>query len=176
MVSPRAPGPNRKKVATISKMLPDNLREHAVAAAVEGFDNQALTGGKYDRGELTLEISADRIVPVCQFLKYDRNFIRLSSVTAVDRHPSEPRFEVVYHLHSVERKERLRLKCRVPGADPVIESVTSVWGSANWYEREVFDLFGIRFVNHPDLRRILMPDDWEGHPLRKDYPVTGPRV
>jgi NADH-quinone oxidoreductase subunit C len=157
-------------------MLPDSLREHTVAAAVEGFDQQAVTAGKYDRGELTLEIAPDRIVPVCQFLKYAQNFIRLSSVTAVDRYPAEPRFEVVYHLHSVERKERLRLKCRVHGIDPVIESVTSVWRSANWYEREVFDLFGIRFLNHPDLRRIMMPDDWEGHPLRKDYPVTGPRV
>jgi NADH-quinone oxidoreductase subunit C len=176
MGSPRAPGPDRKKVAATSKMLPDNLREHSAARAVEGFDSQVLTGGKYDRGELTLEIAAERIVPVCRFLKDDQNFIRLSSVTAVDRYPSEPRFEVVYHLHSVERKERLRLKCRVEGADPVIESVTSVWRSANWYEREVFDLFGIRFLNHPDLRRIMMPDDWEGHPLRKDYPVTGPRV
>ena len=156
-------------------MLPENLRENALAAAVEGFDSQALTSGKYDRGELTLEIAPERIAAVCQFLKYDRNFVRLSSVTAVDRYPAEPRFEVVYHLHSVESKTRLRLKCRVYGTDPVIESVTPVWRSANWYEREVFDLFGIRFLNHPDLRRIMMPDDWEGHPLRKDYPVTGPR-
>ncbi len=72
--------------------------------------------------------------------------------------------------------QRLRLKCRLPGVNPEIESVTSVWRSANWYERETFDLFGIRFLNHPDLRRIMMPDDWEGHPLRKDYPVTGSRV
>ena len=157
-------------------MLPENLRENALAAALEGFDTHALTGGKYDRGELTLEIAPGRIVSVCQFLKYDRNFVRLSSVTAVDRYPAEPRFEVVYHLHSVESKTRLRLKCRVYGTDPVIESVTPVWRSANWYEREVFDLFGIRFLNHPDLRRIMMPDDWEGYPLRKDYPVTGPRV
>ena len=157
-------------------MLPENLRENALAAAVEGFDSQALTGGKYDRDELTLEIAPGCIVSVCQFLKYDRTFVRLSSVTAVDRYPAEPRFEVVYHLHSVESKTRLRLKCRVYGTDPVIESVTPVWRSANWYEREVFDLFGIRFLNHPDLRRIMMPDDWEGHPLRKDYPVTGPRA
>ena len=99
--------------------------------------------------------------------------MRLSTVTAVDRYPAEPRFEVVYHLHSIERNERVRLKCRLEGDDPEIESVTSVWRSANWYEREVFDLFGIRFRNHPDLRRIMMPDDWEGHPLRKDYPDHG---
>jgi NADH-quinone oxidoreductase subunit C len=157
-------------------MLPDNLRERAVATAVESFDADAVIGGNLDRGELTLEVRPAKIVSVCGFLKYDQSFVRLSSVTAVDRYPAEPRFEVVYHLHSVERKERVRLKCRIGGVDPVIESVTSVWRGANWYEREVFDLFGIRFVNHPDLRRIMMPDDWEGYPLRKDYSVTGPRV
>jgi NADH-quinone oxidoreductase subunit C len=100
----------------------------------------------------------------------------LSTVTAVDRYPSEPRFEVVYHLHSIARNQRLRLKCRLPGENPVIDSATVVWRSANWYEREVFDMFGIHFLNHPDPRRILMPEDWEGHPLRKDYPIAGPRA
>jgi len=100
----------------------------------------------------------------------------LSTVTAVDRYPAEPRFEVVYHLNSLERKQWLRLKARIGGENPTIESVTSVWRGANWYEREVFDLFGIRFTGHPDLRRIMMPDDWEGHPLRKDYPITGTRI
>ena len=157
-------------------MLPENLQQHAVAAAVEAFDADAVVGGAYDRGELTLEIAAAKIVSVCGFLKYDQKFVRLSTVTAVDRYPSEPRFEVVYHLHSLEQKSRVRLKCRVFGTDPVIESVTSVWRSANWYEREVFDLFGIRFLLHPNLTRILMPDDWEGYPLRKDYPVTGYRM
>jgi NADH-quinone oxidoreductase subunit C len=157
-------------------MLPENVRQHAVAAAVEVFDADAGLGGAYERGELTVEIATAKIVSICGFLKYDQKFIRLSSVTAVDRYPAEPRFEVVYHLHSLEQKQRIRLKCRVSGTDPVIESVTSVWRSANWYEREVFDLFGIRFLNHPNLRRIMMPDDWEGYPLRKDYPVTGSRV
>ena len=157
-------------------MLPDSLREHALALAVATFDADAVTGGKFDRGELTLEIAPAKISSICGFLKYDQKFVRLSSVTAVDRHPAEPRFEVVYHLHSVERNERVRLKCRVNGVDPAIESVTSVWRGANWYEREVFDLFGIRFLNHPNLRRILMPEDWEGHPLRKDYPITGYRI
>jgi NADH-quinone oxidoreductase subunit C len=157
-------------------MLPDSLREHPVAAAVEAFDADAVRGGKYDRKELTLETPPAKIVSVCGFLKYDQKFVRLSTVTAVDRYPLEPRFEVVYHLHAIEPYQRLRLKCRVRGEDPVIESVTSVWRSADWYEREVFDLFGIKFMNHPDLRRILLPDDWNGHPLRKDYPVTGTRV
>jgi NADH-quinone oxidoreductase subunit C len=157
-------------------MLPDSLRDRGVALAVEAFDSGAVQGGKFDRGEVTLEIAPARIASVCGYLKYDQKFVRLSSVTAVDRHPAEPRFEVVYHLHSVERKLRVRLKCRLPGGDPVIESVTSVWRAAGWYEREAFDLFGIRFTGHPDLRRIMLPDDWEGHPLRKDYPVTGSRV
>src|SRR5580692_10094322 len=157
-------------------MLPENLKEHAVAASVEAFDAEALRGGKYELGELTLEIAPGKIVSICGFLKYDQKFIRLSSVTAVDRYPSEPRFEVVYHLHSIETEQRVRLKCRVFGTDSAIESVTSVWRGANWYEREVFDLFGISFLNHPDLRRIMMPDDWEGHPLRKDYPITGNRI
>jgi len=157
-------------------MLPENLRDRATAAAVDAFDTDAVEGGKFEMEELTLEVAAAKIVSVCGFLKYDQKFIRLSSVTAVDRYPGEPRYEVVYHLHSVERNERVRVKCRLAGADPVIESVTGVWRSANWYEREVFDLFGIRFVNHPDLRRIMIPDDWEGYPLRKDYPVTGSRV
>ena len=162
-----------KTVTTV--MLPDPLREHALDVAVADFDADAVTGGKFDRGELTLEIAAAKIASVCGFLKYDQGFVRLSSVTAVDRYPAEPRFEVVYHLHSIEKNQRVRLKCRVNGSGPAIESVTSVWRGANWYEREVFDLFGIRFLNHPDLRRILMPDDWEGYPLRKDYPVEGPR-
>jgi len=157
-------------------MLPDTLREQPIAAAVAAFDADAVTAGKLDRGELTLEIAPAKINSICGFLKYDQKFVRLSTVTAVDRYPAEPRFEVVYHLHAVEGNKRVRLKCRLPGANPEIESVTSVWRGANWYEREVFDLFGIRFLNHPDLRRILMPDDWEGHPLRKDYPVTGARI
>jgi len=114
---------------------------------------------------------------LCRYLKDSEKFIRLSGITAVDLHPAEPRFEVVYHLHSLERNQRIRLKCRLSGVTssniPEIDSVTSVWRSANWYEREVFDMFGIGFRNHPNLVRILMPTDWEGYPLRKDYPVHG---
>jgi NADH-quinone oxidoreductase subunit C len=157
-------------------MLPENLRDRPIAAALEAHDNTAITGGKFDRGELTIEIAPGKIVDICRYLKYDEKFVRLSTVTAVDRYPVEPRFEVVYHLHSLQRNERLRLKCRVTGEKPQIDSVTPVWRSADWYEREVFDLFGIRFNGHPDLRRIMLPDDWEGHPLRKDSPVTGSRV
>jgi NADH-quinone oxidoreductase subunit C len=157
-------------------MLPEKLKENTLALAVHEFDAGALVDGKFDRAELTFEIAPARIVNVCRFLKTQQEFVRLSTVTGVDRYPDEPRFEVVYHLHSLARNQRLRLKCRLESANPEIDSVTAVWRSANWYERETFDLFGVRFRNHPDLRRIMLPDDWEGHPLRKDYPVTGPRV
>jgi NADH-quinone oxidoreductase subunit C len=149
-------------------MNPEQLLE-----TLRAWDAGAVLASKIDRGELTVEVAPERIVPVCRFLKAELWFVRLSAVTAVDRFPAEPRFEIVYLPHSIERNERLRLKCRVGGERPEIDSVTSVWRSANWYEREVFDLFGVRFRNHPDLRRILMPETWSGHPLRKDYPVTG---
>jgi NADH-quinone oxidoreductase subunit C len=153
-------------------VLPETLLEYPDAVAVQ----DAVVTGKYDRGELTLEIEPSRIVEVCARLKGEQQFVRMSDLTAVDRYPEEPRFEVVYHLHSLSRNARLRLKCRVSGAKPAIDSVTPVWRGADWFEREVFDLFGIEFRNHPDLRRIMLPDDYEGHPLRKDYPVTGTRV
>ncbi|MBK9167427.1 MAG: NADH-quinone oxidoreductase subunit C [Bryobacterales bacterium] len=124
-------------------------------------------------GELTVEVAAEDLVAACQVLKAQHKFVRLSTVTAVDRFPAEPRFEVVYHLYSIEHNQRLRLKCHVGGEAPEVDSVTGVWQGANWYEREVFDLFGIRFRNHPNLTRIMMPEDWQGHPLRKDYPVNG---
>ena len=141
----------------------------------------AILSAKHHCDELTLEIAPERIVETCRFLKHDLAFIRLSDLTAVDRYPEEPRFEIIYHLHSLEPNERLRLRSRLfsskeSGTNPAIDSVTSVWRAANWYEREVFDLFGITFHNHPELQRILLPADWEGHPLRKDYPITGTRV
>ena len=157
-------------------MLPETLQQYPIAQALASFDADASAGGKFDRGELTLEIDAAKIVPVCMRLKTEEKFIRCSDVTALDYYPAEPRFVVVYHLHSLARNERLRLKCRVSGQNAAIDSVTGVWRSANWFEREVFDLFGIQFRNHPDLTRIMMPEGWEGHPLRKDYPVTGNRV
>jgi NADH-quinone oxidoreductase subunit C len=157
-------------------MIPDELKTSPVVAALLSAQPDALLAGKLDRGELTLEIAPGHITGVCHFLKVEHKFVRISTVTAVDWYPAEPRFEVVYHLHSPERNERLRLKCRLQGTNPEIDSVTAVWRGANWYERETFDLFGIRFRNHPNLQRIMLPETWEGHPLRKDYPITGDRV
>lgn len=106
-----------------------------------------------------------------------QGYAMLLDVGGVDylgRRPAAERFEVVYHLLDVRRHRRLRLRVPVPEQAPEVPTVSDLWPSANWAEREVFDLFGIRFTGHPDLRRILMPDDWEGHPLRKDYPLRGP--
>jgi NADH-quinone oxidoreductase subunit C len=132
---------------------------------------------RFDRNELTIYVERSAIREACAILRDSPqaqiNF--LSDLTCVDLYPSEPRFEVVYHLLSMKRKERVRLKVQLPGADPSLESITGVWPAANFFEREIFDLFGVRFQGHPYLRRLLMPEDWEGHPLRKDYPVEGYR-
>jgi NADH-quinone oxidoreductase subunit C len=101
----------------------------------------------------------------------DLRFAFLAEVTAVDLHPREPRFELVYMCVSIEHKFRLRMKVRLSGGDARVATVSGIWPAANWLEREVWDLFGIQFDGHPDLRRLLMPEDWEGFPLRKDYPV-----
>ena len=127
------------------------------------------------RGETTIVVPREHIRRAAEFLRTEPSlqFTFLSDITTVDRFPLEPRFEVNYHLLSIERGMRLRLKVRLAGNDPNVLSVVPVWPTANWHERESFDLFGIRFEGHPDLTRILMPDDWEGYPLRKDYPVEG---
>ena len=154
-------------------MLPEALSGNETAAALNARSPQAITGGEGSLGEAVLWIRREEIAGVCRFLRDERNFERLSGLTVIDRHPIEPRFEVVYLLHSISKNERLRLKVALPGDAAELETVTGIWEGANWYEREAFDLFGVRFEGHPDLKRILMPDDWEGHPLRKDYPVHG---
>jgi NADH-quinone oxidoreductase subunit C len=116
----------------------------------------------------TIGIPSNSIVDVCRALR-DRGFLFLADITAVDWWPREPRFEVVYHLASA--RQRLRVKTRVPAEAARLPTVQTVWPGANWLEREVWDLFGILFEGHNDLRRLLMPEDWEGHPLRKDFPV-----
>jgi NADH-quinone oxidoreductase subunit C len=150
-------------------------QEHHVVQKLKNWDPQTVAEVIESRGETTVVVPKENIQRVAQFLATEPSiaFTFLSDISAVDRFPLEPRFEVNYHLVSLERRERLRLNVRLPGSAPVIETVTSVWPTANWHERESFDLMGIRFEGHPDLTRIVMPDEWEGHPLRKDYPVEG---
>jgi len=155
----------------------EQLKEHPAVARLTGWNRQAVTGVKFDREEMTIYVAREAIREACALLRNDSNcpFNYLSDITCVDWYPSEPRFEVIYHLLSIQNKERVRLKVELSGEMPALDSVTSVWPGANYFEREVFDLFGIRFNGHPYLRRLLMPENWEGHPLRKDYPVEGYR-
>jgi NADH-quinone oxidoreductase subunit C len=149
----------------------------AVVKRLREFNPEAVEDVQLFRGELTVRIRAMSLRLVCEFLRDDKelSFKYLSDLTALDHYPSEPRFETVYHLYSIERNQRLRLKVRLGGDDPRLDSMVQVWPAANAFEREVFDLFGIHFVSHPYLFRIVLPEDWEGHPLRKDYPTEGYR-
>lgn len=126
------------------------------------------------RGETTVVVKKEEVVAICSFLKKEEGFNFLTDLCGVDYLGSAPRFMVVYHLYNIKTHERLRLKVPVEEKAPQVDTVSGVWATANWLERECWDLMGISFNNHPDLRRILMPDDWQGHPLRKDYPVQGP--
>ena len=139
------------------------------------FPGEVAATGSF-AGQTWAVLNRERLADICRFLKEDPDIKMdyLIDVTAVDHMPREPRFEVVYQLHSMKHGHRLRLKVPVTEEDPSVPSVAPVWRTANWHERETYDLLGIVFTGHPDLRRILMPDDWEGHPLRKDYPMQGP--
>jgi len=145
---------------------------HAIIAALEPL----VPGAAYEAGAsvdfATIYVPRDRLVDTCRALRDapSLRFAALVEVTAADYVPRSPRFEVVYHLLSIANRLRLRLKVRAGEADPV-PTVQGVWPSAGWLEREVWDMFGVVFDGHPDLRRLLMPEDWEGHPQRKDYPV-----
>ena len=124
------------------------------------------------RDETTLFVRPENIVEVCRTLRDDFDFNMLASQTAVDYWPQEdPRFNVVYQMHSLPHNIYLCLRVPVPGQNPTVPSIVGIFPNANWHERELWDMFGIRFEGHPDLRRILMPYEWEGHPLRKDYPL-----
>jgi NADH-quinone oxidoreductase subunit C len=155
----------------------EQLKTHPAVARLLGWEPESVLGAKFDREEMTIVVDRSRIREACAVLRDDPacDFNFLSDVTCVDWYPAEPRFEVVYHLLSIPRKDRVRLKVRLDSSDPAVDSLTPLWPGANYFEREVFDLFGIRFSGHPYLRRILMPEDWQGHPLRKDYPVEGYR-
>jgi NADH-quinone oxidoreductase subunit C len=150
----------------VFEAMPDN-------AAVKALTELA-TDAKFDRNELTITVVSENIVAACQAVKAaGYNFFE--DLTAVDWYPQEPRFQLSYHIVSHTLKQRIRVAVQLGSTDPTVSSITSVWPSANFYEREVFDLFGINFPGHPRLTRIMMPENWEGHPLRKDYPVEGYR-
>ena len=155
----------------------EQLKGHPALARLLAWNPKAVEGVKFDRDEMTIYVERSAIREACALLRDDPNcpFNYLSDITCVDWYPSEPRFNVVYQMLSIPKRERVRLKVKLYGDAPALESVTSVWPGANYLEREVFDLFGIRFNGHPYLRRLLMPENWEGHPLRKDYPVEGYR-
>jgi NADH-quinone oxidoreductase subunit C len=157
----------------------EELAEHPAVRAILAWKPEALTEAKFDRGELTLTIAPEEIRAAAA-AEQAAGYNFFEDVTAVDWLPATPRFQLSYHLLSHSYKERIRLRVMLgegnpEAAAPEVDSITPLWPSANFYEREVFDLFGIRFSGHPNLRRIMMPDDWQGHPLRKDYPVEGYR-
>jgi len=133
-----------------------------------------VTDFKDTRGEVTLIVPRTSIVDVCWFLKAECDFNMLADLCGADRGPEEdPRFEVNYHLFSTKHFNRLRLKVLLSDDEPNVPTVVGVWKTANWHERETYDLFGVIFDDHPDLRRILLPSDFDGHALRKDYPLRG---
>jgi NADH-quinone oxidoreductase subunit C len=146
-------------------------------AAIESAVPGAVVDHVAHAGEMTVEIVPERLLEVARFVKGPPlSFVLLSDVTCAD-FPEEPgRFRVAYHLFSLESGQRLRLRVWAGAEEPALDSVTGVWRTADWHEREVWDMFGVRFRGHPDLARILMPLDWEGHPLRRDYPLGGEDV
>ncbi|MBZ5668423.1 MAG: NADH-quinone oxidoreductase subunit C [Acidobacteriia bacterium] len=154
-----------------------DLANNLAFKELQKYDPEAIEDARAFRDEVTLYIRPAHLIRACEFLRDEPGlkFSFLADVTALDLYPQEPRFEVVYHLLSIETAERLRLNIRVSGQNPRANTAVPVWPSANAFEREVFDLFGIVFEGHPFLQRLLLPEDWEGHPLRKDYPTEGYR-
>jgi len=150
---------------------------NVVAECLRSWNPKAAAEVIEFRGETTIVVPRELLRATAERCREDAKlqYNLLTDATCVDRYPAEPRFELNYHLVSIPRREKVRLRVWLGGNDPVVDSLVPVWPGANWLEREIFDLFGIRFAGHPDLRRILLPDDWEGHPLRRDYPVEGYR-
>ena len=155
-----------------------SLEPNPIVELLRAADERVIAIASEFRGELTLVLPPEQLSRAAHLLQAEPGlqFDFLSDISAVDRFPIDPRFEVNYHLLSLPLRQTLRLRVWLPGKNPVLSTVIPIWPTANWHEREIFDLFGIRFEGHPDLHRILMPDDWEGYPLRKDYPVEGFRT
>jgi len=154
-----------------------NANASVVIDRLRGWNPDSIAQIIEYRGETTIVVPHKLLLTVAKQCKEDPalNFNQLSDATCVDRFPNEPRFELNYQLLSILRLARIRLRTSVSGQQPVIDSLEPLWPGANWMEREIFDLFGIRFEGHTDLRRILLPDEFEGAPLRRDFPVEGKR-
>ncbi len=157
--------------------VPSSQNANVVAECLRSWNPKAVAEAVEFRGETTIVVPRELLRATAERCREEAKlqYNLLTDATCVDRYPAEPRFELNYHLVSIPRREKVRLRVRLAGSDPVVDSLVPVWPGANWLEREIFDLFGIRFAGHPDLRRILLPDDWEGYPLRRDYPVQGYR-
>ena len=154
---------------------PEGMEPPAYVAALQAGVAGAVSHVTYWVGDWSVIVPADRLLEVAGFLRDDPacEFDYCADVTATDWPPRAQRFDVIYCLYSTRNRHRLRVKVRAAEEEPV-PSVTGIWPAANWLEREVYDQFGVNIVDHPDLRRILMPDEWQGHPQRKDYPLEGP--
>ena len=158
----------------VERSVPQNLPDTATLDLLLATFPEDVEEISTPQGDATVVVRPDGLKRVMEFLKNNprTRFNLLVDITAVDYAGRKYRFDVVYHLLSLSAKRRLRIKVRVEESNPEVDSVTSLWGSANWLEREVWDMFGIRFAGHPNLKRILMYEEFEGHPLRKDYPVN----
>ena len=147
---------------------------HAYVDGLKAENAEWVIDVKEAFGEVTIIVPREAIVGVCEFLRDENGFDMLADLCGCDRGPEDdPRFEVNYHLFSTSHYRRLRIKVLLSEDDPHVETVSSVWKTADWHERETYDLFGVVFDGHPDLRRILLPSDFDGHALRKDYPLRG---
>ncbi len=163
-----------KKTLSSKLEVLEAMPNHPAVQALQRWNSEAWVDARFDRGEMTLTVAPESILEAAAAVQAaGYNFFE--DMTAVDWFPSSPRFQLSYHILSHKLLERIRLRVLLEETDPAVESITSIWPAANFFEREVFDLFGIRFEGHPNLRRIMMPEDWQGHPLRKDYPVEGYR-
>jgi NADH-quinone oxidoreductase subunit C len=146
----------------------NNELQNIVSVLVERFGVEP----KEFRDQTSLIVSPEKIIEVCQALRDEFGFTWLEVLTAVDYWPQqEPRFHVLYYLYAIENSMRIGLRVPLPAVSPSLPTLVEMFSNANWREREIWDMFGIKFEGHPDLRRILMPHDWQGHPLRKDYPL-----
>jgi NADH-quinone oxidoreductase subunit C len=151
--------------------LNENLQQ-VVDSLAQDFPD-ALLDVYQSSGDTFLRIKPEANVEICRYLKSELHFIYLSQIFGADRFTTELRFEVIYNLVSLRDRERLFVKVWLPEENPEIESITTLWESADWYERQVYDMFGVTFTNHPDMRRIYMPEDYEYFPLRKEFPLLG---